>query len=288
MSATLASVTRFLSLLSARDNTLSVPTSAHDHLVTATSLVEQHVGMSLRGGDTELTFDTYSRRNTAPGLQIPFFARDPVPEFDLPVRGPVSGLTVRYRGTDFVGGDYGHAFDWAAVTPLVEREHYVYDAGRGTIRLLFWPDSLIEGLQVSYGVTRNSIRDITFGDDLRAALDATRVDLAAGNNMNADAMAKLFSGIKHKTGADSATVPSGSTLSFIVMPPEGYDLSEVVLCAPRDVDPFAGRATARLTVIGPDNIDQTWEKVFPAVSAGGSYRLPVPPCLLYTSPSPRD
>lgn len=275
MSATLASVQRLLTLLSSRDNTLSVPSTAHDYLVVATSAVERHIGMSLQAGEKVATFDTRASTRAAPGLEVPIFSREPLPYFDLPVRGPLSMLEVRYRGHDDFLGEYDRTFDWANVPLLVPREDYFYDEDTGAVRLLFKPGNYTEGLQIRYGVVRQAIRDIAFGPDLRALLDGTRANAIQGIE-NPD-LAKLFAGVQHKGVA--ASVEGTGTVVLDLTMPDGADMNEITLHAPNNAAPIPGGAGMVMQVrVQPQGAEpQTWDLTFPGTGPAGSYRLALPP-----------
>lgn len=227
MTATLASVSRLIGMLSERDSPDTVPVSVRDHLLTASSLITDYIGMPLLGSgeDTVLHFDTDRGFRTV-GLTLPTFSKNPLPSFDLPLTGVLPGLQVRYRGEV----DADTPTDWThpdtLLTPGTDYEH---DAPNGRIRLLFQPESRISGLQVRYGTRNTSRPDIMVGEDLRNAI--SRMVITVQGTFDGP-HAKVFAGVPHKKAADCLTVPEGS--GYSVQSVEGLGVASLTLHGPRD------------------------------------------------------
>ena len=226
MTVTFASVSRLIGLMSERDSPDTVQASVRSHLVTATNLITSYLGMPLlgTGEDVVLTFDT-DRGFQPVGLTVPSFSRNALPSFDLPIKGPLPGLQVRYRG----GFDIEEGFTWDDVDLLTPGEHYEHLPDSGRIRLLFHPSSLMNGLQVRYGTQSVSRPDIMIGEEARNALSRMRITAngsLTGNPANA------FVGVPHKRAADCLVVDGGG--GFSLQSVEGLGFASLTIYGPRD------------------------------------------------------
>ena len=257
MTVTLASMSRLIEMLSERDQPETTPENLRDHLVTATSLINSFMGVSPEGGSTVVRFPTYRRRRPTVGIALPFSDREPLPTFDLPVAGPLTGLQVRYRGGEDVL-DYGDPlFNWDTIIPMREREDYLHDPETGRLTFLNHFDrDLPDGVEVRYGHGSTSLPDVAVGDTLRTLI----AQVAVSTDTPAPSLPRAFAGVPHKKAADSVALTGAPVIELAFPQP----LSHLRLFAPRDV-PFAAGGVA---VFGRVNDAQ------PAVTLLGSDATP--------------
>lgn len=234
MTATLASMTRYMTLIGEREAPETFPAANREHLVTATALINQFLGTDPAGGSQVLKFDTYRRRRQTVGLALPVGDKEPFPYFDLPSTGPLGGLQVRYRGDG--DADYADpAFSWDDIQPLTEREHFIYDPSAGRIRLLFYPSDLPEGIEVRYGNAAGiALPDIAVGDVLRTMQSKLVMEVLPDGAVLPEMARRMFGGVDYKAAADSAML-SGMTSLRIMSPDGAARIESIRLFAPRNV-----------------------------------------------------
>lgn len=231
MTATLASMTRFLSVLNERESPETLREETREYLVSATLLINEYLGLNPEGGSEVSYIDTYAARGATAGLALPISDREPYPVIDLPVGGVLTGLQVRYRGNADI--EYGDpSFSWDDIAPLTPREHYIYDEATGRVKLLFHPKTMLQGLEVRYGSSVGSMPDISIGDTLRTQQGSIAVQMDVESQEGA---IRMFSGIDHKTGAESPPLIGFRSMMFGMLDTADGSLASVKLYAPRDV-----------------------------------------------------
>jgi hypothetical protein len=237
MTTTLSSIQRLVGFMPSRDSALSAGPELRKHLLTATALILDFTGMVLAETEQVFLLDTVGASVSGPLASMAASNGMGTPAvFDLPVRGALTGLTVRYRA----GAPYDDEFDWEDAPLLVQPTDYIYEPGLGRIRLRFNPQTMVHGLRVSYTTTTGSAYDVMVGEDRKSAM------ASMGLSTTFAPAGLLFTGVQIKGAGACAscafTAPGAATIDFT---PEALTaLHKMTVHGPRDGTILAsGQAT---------------------------------------------
>lgn len=275
MDVTLTSIAHAASYLPDRNRVDDVADRLHMHLKSATSMIANYLRSEFVSAARTEYFDTIRAFAPTPGAASPPFGSQDWPSISLPVRGPVSGLVLRYRE----GYPMDEDFLWSDVEPLVEKLDYLFDAKENRVRLLFGTAPLIQGIQATFTSGYATQADTLFG--------ARREDLYVRMGLETDLapLAAMFMGVENKMLSDSATAAgtAPALASLEVAPPEAIAMHGVTLFTPRDAALVSVPQEMTLSLYGGPSGSETLlsQQVIQTPLPGQRYRLAGNPAQAY-------